>query len=65
MRNIMINVRNFEPILLQIGESSVHYAGNLLTKNSHYANEDRDMMRLLLQTGGNAYLETIEVSQVK
>ena len=45
-----------------MGESSVHYAANLLTKNTHYPNEDRDMMRMLLQNGGNTFLETVEVS---
>ena len=44
-----------------MGESSVHYAANLLTKNTHYPNEDRDMMRLLLQNGGKFFLETVEV----
>ena len=45
----------------QSGESSVHYAANLLAKTAHYVNEDRDMMRLLLQNGGNPMLETNEV----
>ncbi|CAG2110484.1 unnamed protein product, partial [Medioppia subpectinata] len=42
------------------GESCVHYGANLLSKNAHYVNEDRDLMRLLLQTGGNPLLETSE-----
>ncbi|XP_027200011.2 LOW QUALITY PROTEIN: uncharacterized protein LOC113794122 [Dermatophagoides pteronyssinus] len=45
------------------GESSVHYAANLTEKNRHYENEDRDIMRLLLENGGNVFLETIEKSE--
>nr|XP_046909522.1 uncharacterized protein LOC124490979 [Dermatophagoides farinae] len=45
------------------GESSVHYAANLTEKNRHYDNEDRDIMRLLLENGGNVFLETIEKTE--
>ena len=45
------------------GESSVHYAANLTEKNRHYENEDRDIMRSLLENGGNVFLETIEKSE--
>ena len=39
------------------GESSVHYAASLKTTDVHYPFEDRDMMRLLLQSGGDSMLE--------
>lgn len=52
------------PILVpsqQSGESCVHYAANLTVAGCHYENEDRDIMRLLVETGGNTFLETLEV----
>lgn len=46
----------------QNGESSVHYAADIDCKLVHYANEDRDVMRLLVQTGGDVTLGTSEVN---
>lgn len=30
---------------------------------AHYENEDRDIMRLLIETGGNTFAETLEVDR--
>jgi len=44
-----------------MGETSVHYAANIPPSKAHEPNEDRDLMRLLLQTGGDVSLGTTEV----
>lgn len=43
-----------------MGESSVHYAAKINAEMVHYSNEDRDMMRLLVNYGGDVILGTTE-----
>lgn len=45
-----------------MGESSVHYAAKISNEMVHYTNEDRDMMRLLVNYGGDVVLGTLDVS---
>lgn len=46
----------------QLGETSVHYAANTPPSKAHEDNEDRDLIRLLLENGGDVSLGTTEVS---
>ncbi|KAI1299277.1 Ankyrin-3 [Halotydeus destructor] len=45
------------------GESSVHYAASLKAKESHFEYEDRDLVRFLLQAGGDPVLEASETKE--
>lgn len=45
------------------GESSVHYAASLKSEIVHYPFEDRDLMRLLLQSGGDSMLEALDTRE--
>ena len=53
----LVNQRN------KNGESSVHYAASLKAAKVHYQFEDRDLVRLLLQTGGDPMLEATETRE--
>lgn len=53
----LVNQRN------KNGESSVHYAALLTGKKTHYQFEDRDLMRLLLQSGGDSGLEAADTKE--
>lgn len=53
----LINQRNKK------GESSVHYAASLRAAKVHYPFEDRDLVRLLLSTGGDPMLEASETQE--
>ena len=46
-----------------MGESSVHYAARINVEMVHYPNEDRDMMRLLVNYGGDVILGTTESAE--
>lgn len=45
------------------GESSLHYAASLTGELSHKDGEDREVMRVLLVNGGDAFLQTKELLQ--
>lgn len=49
---LLINQQNKD------GESSLHYTAKLDGKLSHQVDEDRQIMRLLLENGGDVFLET-------
>lgn len=46
----------------KLGETSVHYCCINDPKKKHYENEDRDIIRLLIQNGGDISLGTFEVN---
>ncbi|RWS27838.1 ion channel nompc-like protein [Leptotrombidium deliense] len=53
----LINQKN------ELGESSLHYAASIDPHKTHYPNEDRDLMRLLLQNDGDVSLGTNESNE--
>jgi len=45
------------------GESSLHYAASLTGERSHHEDEDREITRVLLLNGGDAFLQNKELLQ--
>ena len=46
----------------KLGETCVHYAAINNAKKKHYENEDKDIIRMLVQNGGDISLGTFEVT---